>query len=72
MELHGTLINDLKAAVESARRLKGHPIHRDTLKFWSDLISEVRARRAAGEGADEPEVDQALAELEMVLTDLPS
>jgi hypothetical protein len=71
MELHGTLASNLKAAVESARRLKGHPIHRDTLQFWSDLISEVRARRTAGEAADEPEVDPALAELEMVLIDSP-
>ena len=72
MELYGTLTNNLKAAVASARRLQGRPIHRDTLQFWSDLISEVRARRAAGEAADEPEVDQALAELEMVLADSPS
>lgn len=57
----------LLAAVESSRRLKGHPIHRDTLAFWSDLIREARARRSAEEGIDDREAEEAIAELESVL-----
>jgi hypothetical protein len=67
MELHGSITQNLKAAVESSRRLKGHPIHRDTLAFWSDLIREARARRSAGEGIDDREAEEAIAELESVL-----
>jgi hypothetical protein len=66
MEIHGTIAQNLEAAVASSRRLKGHPIHKDTLAFWSDLIGEARARRAAGEQL-EPEAEQAMAELEVVL-----
>ena len=67
MKLHGTIRQNLQGAVESSRRLKGQPIHRDTLAFWADLISEARARRSAGEGVDDQEVEQAIAELEAVL-----
>jgi hypothetical protein len=67
MEIHGSIAQNIKAAVASSRRLKGHPIHRDTLKFWSDLIAEVRTRRASGELLDDPEVEEAIAELELVL-----
>lgn len=67
MELHGSITQNLLAAIESSRRLKGHPIHRDTLAFWSDLIRETRARRSAGEGIDDREAEEAIAELESVL-----
>jgi hypothetical protein len=67
MEVHGSITQNLSAAVESSRRLKGHPIHRDTLKFWSDLVAEARSRRAADEVMDDPSVDAAIAELDVVL-----
>lgn len=67
MKMHGSITQNLRAAIESSRRLKGHPIHRDTLKFWSELVAETRTRRASGELLDDPEVDEAVAELELVL-----
>jgi len=67
MEVHGSIAQNLRAAAESSRRLKGHPIHRDTIKFWSDLVAEARSRRAAGEVLDDPNVDEAIAELEVVI-----
>jgi hypothetical protein len=69
MELYGSIADNLKAAVESSRRLKGHPIHKDTLQFWSDLIREARARKAAGGALDRSEVDEAISELEVVLVE---
>ncbi len=69
MEVHGNIAQNLEAAVQSSRRLKGHTIHRDTLQFWSDLIAEARSRRAAGEVLDDPGVAEAIAELEVVLAD---
>lgn len=72
MELHGSITENLKAAVESSRRLKGHPIHRDTMAFWSGLIREARARRSAVEGIDDreaEEAEEAIAELESVLAE---
>jgi hypothetical protein len=68
MELHGSITQNLQAAVESSRRLQGHPVHRDTLGFWSDLISEARVRRVRGEQLD-MEAKLAIAELEAVLAE---
>ena len=64
MELHGSLSYNLQLALDSSARLRGHPIHRDTVAFWSDLIAEARAQRAAGASPDDPEVDRLIAELE--------
>ena len=69
MEMHGSVSHNLKLAVESSRRLRGHPVHKDTLAFWSDLIKEARARRAAGETFDDSTVDESIAELELVLAE---
>ena len=67
MEVHGSIAQNLRAAVESSRRLSGHPVYKDTLQFWAALIAEARSRRAAGEALDDAEVDEAIAELEVAL-----
>ena len=67
MELHGTIAHNLQLAVESSKRLRGHPIHKDTLAFWANLIKEARARRAAGDDAPDPAIDASIAELEAVI-----
>ena len=67
MEMHGSLTRNLQLAVESSRRLSGHPIHKDTLSFWSDLIRAARSKRAAGEDLDDPALEAAIRELELVL-----
>jgi hypothetical protein len=48
MELHGSIANNLTSAVQSARRLRGHPVHADTLDHWADLIQHARRQLAAG------------------------
>lgn len=45
MELDGTLADNLRAAVESADRLSGHPVHNDTLEFWRELLAYARSRK---------------------------
>jgi hypothetical protein len=70
MELHGTLAHNLQLARDSSRRLRGHPVHRDTLAFWSDLIGEARASRAEGDAADDTDVDRLIAELEMAIAEI--
>ena len=69
MELHGSAEYNLKLALESSKRLRGHPIHRDTLVFWSEILREARARRAAGHEPSGPELDRLIAELETVVVD---
>lgn len=68
MEIHGIIALNLRLAVESSRRLAGHPIHADTLQFWADLIKEARATRVAGE-LDDTEVASNIAELESVFAE---
>lgn len=46
MELQGTILNDLSAAVQSARRLRGHPVHPDTLEHWTELLHHARRKLA--------------------------
>ena len=62
-----TITYNLELALESARRLQGHPVHRDTLTFWSDLISEARQRHARNEGAEDFDIHRLIAELETVV-----
>jgi hypothetical protein len=69
MELHGSLASNLQMAIDSSKRLRGHPVHRDTLAFWSDLIGEARARRAAGADPDDQDVERLIAELETAIAD---
>ena len=69
MELHGTLAYNLQLALDSSRRLRGHPVHRDTLAFWSELIGEARASRVAGDPADDTDVDRLIAELETAIAE---
>lgn len=53
MELSGTVSENLRAAITSARRLRGRHVHQDTLDFWHELLAFARtrvSRSTAGEG----------------------
>ena len=45
MKLHGSVEDNLSAAVRSARRLRGQPIHPDTLRYWHDLLQHADRTR---------------------------
>jgi hypothetical protein len=64
MKLDGSLSDNLRAAVRSAKRLRGHHVHRDTLEFWRNLLSHARtaARNPPIERSDE--IDALIAELQ--------
>lgn len=66
MELHGTILNNLTSAVQSARRLRGHPVHADTLDHWAQLLNH--ARRAVAAGASE-QIVPLILELEKEIAD---
>ena len=66
MELHGSIVNNLTSAVQSARRLRGRPVHDDTLGHWADLVHH--ARQAMADGSDEP-IQSLIAELEKELAE---
>ena len=47
MKLHGTIDANLQAAIASARRLRDHPVHADTVQHWRDLLHQARRQLAA-------------------------
>jgi molybdate-binding protein len=63
MKLHGSIRENLAAAVRSARRLRGQLVHADTLKHWNDLLHHARAELASGTG-DRQLIEPLVAELE--------
>lgn len=64
MDLEGALTDNLRAAIASATRLRGHPIHKDTLLFWNELLSHARAVQRRARVRDMAELGQLIAELE--------
>jgi hypothetical protein len=63
VELSGSVSDNLRAAITSARRFRGHPVHRDTLKFWQDLLAyaQTYSRRAS---SAEPDMPSLIAQLQ--------
>ena len=72
MELHGSIETNLAAAVRSARRLRGHPIHADTLQHWTELLHQARRQLSADPANDADTLKQLVADLETELADQPS
>ena len=42
MVLHGTLIDNLEAALKSARRYRGKSVYSDTINHWNALLEHSR------------------------------
>ena len=49
MDLDGSLTSNLRAAIASAERLRGHSVHKDTLEFWAELVAYARTRKKLSE-----------------------
>jgi hypothetical protein len=43
MKLHGTIVENLESALQSARRHRGKPLYADTVTYWIDLLGYSRA-----------------------------
>lgn len=67
MELHGTIETNLLGAIQSARRLKGHPVHADTLDHWTGVLSEARRELSADDASNG--IRGLVVELELELAD---
>jgi hypothetical protein len=64
MELHGSLTSNLEAALASARRLRGHRVHVDTLTYWRDLLSYARLERRHDDGPIDGPLETLIAQLQ--------
>ena len=64
MNINGSIRSNLLSAISSARRWRGRPVHRDTLKHWQGVLEH--GRKAGGIRLSEP-VSDLVAELELEL-----
>ena len=67
MKLHGSTEGNLIAAIRSASRLRGQPVHADTVKYWSDLIGHARRELSAGFLFPSKALEGLVADLELEL-----
>ena len=64
MKLHGSVAGNLTAAVRSVRRLRGHPVHADTLGYWEELLLHARRERPIGYPPERHAVERLIIDLE--------
>ncbi len=67
MKLHGSIATNLSAAIDSAKRLRGSPVHSDTLQFWRDLLSHAGAEKRTLSTAEAAALDPLIGELQSQL-----
>ncbi len=68
MDFHGSLANNLQAAIASARRYRGHPVHAETIAIWSELLQHARTLKAEG-NEEASAIDPLLAELDAAVAE---
>jgi hypothetical protein len=71
VELHGTIIENLRMAISSAERLRGRAVYKDTLAYWHDLLHEARRARSLAGEADGAHIERLIAQLELELAERP-
>ncbi len=47
MQLSGSIHANLRAAMQSARRLKDNPVHPDTVEHWANLVVAAKGEETA-------------------------
>jgi microcystin degradation protein MlrC len=67
MDLHGTLSENLRAAMKSVLKYRGKPVHSDTLGYWEELVSH--GRKAIRQGNPSPEVSELVRRLGIELSE---
>ncbi len=72
MELHGSIEANLASAIRSARRLRGHPVHPDTVSHWTDLLHQARRDLGAASAPPPEVIARLLVDLETELAERTS
>lgn len=69
MKLDGSILENLEGALASARRLRGHPVYKDTLRFWGEPLQEARRARHDSPPQQKAAINAAIAKLVVKLAD---
>jgi len=72
MRIEGLLIDNLQASVASAHRLHGHPVYRDTQRYWIELLAQARAEKASHSRAEQVHIELLIGKLQLALAELAS
>jgi hypothetical protein len=67
MKLHGSTEGNLIAAVRSATRFRGHPVHADTVKHWENLLHHARRELSGCTALASAPLQRLIVELEIEL-----
>jgi hypothetical protein len=68
VELSGTVIQNLRRAIDSARRHEGRPVYRETVDYWSSLVAHARDSQEKSREKS-PKLDQLIGKLSDMLAD---
>ena len=71
MKLHGTTEGNLISAIRSANRLRGSPVHHDTVKFWADLVAHARNELSSCAALPSASVRRLVSDLELEVSRRP-
>lgn len=66
MKVSGKITDNLRAAVESACRLRTHVVHKETLDYWEALLEHARNRQRRGN--PDPELSGWISRLQSELS----
>jgi hypothetical protein len=61
MRIEGTVRANLLAAIASIRRLRGQPVHGDTMGHWRKLVDHARKSGCKADGELRGELEAELA-----------
>ncbi len=64
MKIHGSTEANLTAALRSARRLHGHPVHTETIGHWTELLHITRRKLSTDPSRRTDAVMKLIADLE--------
>jgi uncharacterized alpha-E superfamily protein len=65
MKISGKITDNLRAAVESARRFRTQVVHKETLDHWEALLEHARQRQRRGN--PDPELSGWMSKLQSEL-----
>jgi hypothetical protein len=64
MLLEGSILANLRGAIASAERLRGKPVHDDTLQFWRDLLAHARTEMRSCEPSEAQALEPLMGQLQ--------
>jgi hypothetical protein len=68
VELSGTVVQNLRRAIDSARRHEGRPVYRETIDYWSLLVTHARDSQTRSRERS-PKLDQLIGKLSDMLAE---